>query len=429
MYRFVNFKGFADASLELERTPMTLLVGRNGAGKTNAIEAIALLAGLLGGDALTEVSDLGAGGKLQVRGGLAGCIGLHGQDFSIEFAIGQEFTYSLTIRMPHEPTARPSVWRERLEADGKVLFESARRGPELLRVKFEGKGRSKPKQLNLPDHAPTIARLSLMPQLDPSEALVEARDVLLHAASTVLAFDPVPRSMRGFAAQHDTRLHPSGANLAAVLYALHQGGAEEQATLRRIVECIGNLPEEPVASIRFIPVKETGQVTFGLMNHDRVLAPAQVMSDGTLRALAIITAVETAPSGALVLVEEFDNGLHPSRSRTVLDFLWKRATEREVRVLATTHNPATLDALTSDQMRGVVLCWWDGASKASELRHLTDLPDSQSLLSPGHLGDDVTKERYRSRLVPIEEYERQRKEGLARRFAELEQLSKYREAK
>lgn len=387
MYRFVNFKGFAAATLDLDRAPVTILIGRNGSGKSNALEAITLLAGLLGGHALTEVSDLGAGGKLQVRGGLRGCVRNNKEEFSLGFGWAGDLEYELTIRVPREVGARPGVTHERLAGAAKVLFESAKRGPELLRVKFEGKDRVKAKQVNLPDYAPTIARLPLMPNQTLSDQLAEASEVLLQAASRVFAFDPVPRSMRAFVEQHDTSLHPTGANLAAVLYGLSRGDADQQASLVRITECIRHLPEEPVKAIKFIAVKETSQVTLGLLAPSLVFVPAQLMSDGTLRALAIITAVETAPKGSLVLVEEFDNGLHPSRTNMLMDFCWRRAKEREIRVLATTHNPATLNSLTDEQLAGVVVCHWDDAVGASLLTPLTELPDYLSVIAAGRLGD------------------------------------------
>lgn len=40
---------------------------------------------------------------------------------------------------------------------------------------------------------------------------------------------------------------------------------------------------------------------------------APFLSDGTLRVLAVTAALLTAPEGALVIIEEIDNGVHPGR--------------------------------------------------------------------------------------------------------------------
>lgn len=48
MHRLIDFKSFADVSVNLFR-PMTVLIGPNGSGKTNLIEAVELLAFLASG--------------------------------------------------------------------------------------------------------------------------------------------------------------------------------------------------------------------------------------------------------------------------------------------------------------------------------------------------------------------------------------------
>ena len=57
----------------------------------------------------------------------------------------------------------------------------------------------------------------------------------------------------------------------------------------------------------FVP--ENGEGTNG-----GVLVDARLLSDGTLRMLAVVTALETVPTGSRIIIEEFDNGLHPSRA-------------------------------------------------------------------------------------------------------------------
>jgi recombinational DNA repair ATPase RecF len=80
MYRFRQFKSFAEAELDLRDAregpgSFTLLIGRNGAGKTNAIEAIELLAEIARGRRLQEIGDIGrAPHGFEVRGGLRGCV-------------------------------------------------------------------------------------------------------------------------------------------------------------------------------------------------------------------------------------------------------------------------------------------------------------------------------------------------------------------
>ena len=71
---------------------------------------------------------------------------------------------------------------------------------------------------------------------------------------------------------------------------------------------------------------------------------ATLLSDGTLRVLAVAAAVLSAPEGSLVVIEEIDNGVHPNRAARLLVQLSDVARERNLRVLISSHNPALLDA-------------------------------------------------------------------------------------
>lgn len=129
---------------------------------------------------------------------------------------------------------------------------------------------------------------------------------------------------------------------------------------------------------------------------------ARVLSDGTLRTLAILAAIETAkaadndtdsePPIPLIVVEEFDNGLHSSRVKTVLNAAYDAAKNGRARIVATTHNPALLDALTPEQLDSVVVCHHDPATRAATMTRLLELPGADILLERGRLGDLVTRE-------------------------------------
>lgn len=136
---------------------------------------------------------------------------------------------------------------------------------------------------------------------------------------------------------------------------------------------------------------------------------ARLLSDGTLRCLAVLTALETVEKRSRVIIEEFDNGLHPSRVNILTQATSEACERRELKVLVTTHNPATLDGLTAEQLRGVVLCVWDRSRKASRLVPLLELPRADVLLERGHLGDLVTRRVLEQHLMPGFEKEQKAK--------------------
>lgn len=118
---------------------------------------------------------------------------------------------------------------------------------------------------------------------------------------------------------------------------------------------------------------------------------ATVLSDGTLRVLAVAAALLSAPEGALVVLEELDNGVHPSRVGALLNRIRNVAIRRKLRVLLTTHNPAMLDELPDPALPDVVVCFRHPDSGDSKLVKLSELDQYVELVASGRLGNLVTK--------------------------------------
>jgi len=73
-------------------------------------------------------------------------------------------------------------------------------------------------------------------------------------------------------------------------------------------------------------------------------------SDGTLRALAILIAVESAVSDQTILIEEPEQGLHPWAIREVIRHMREVAKVNDVQIILTTHSQQVLEALAPDEV-------------------------------------------------------------------------------
>ncbi len=111
------------------------------------------------------------------------------------------------------------------------------------------------------------------------------------------------------------------------------------------------------------------------------------MSDSTLRYLAIVTALLTREPGSLLVIEEVDNGLHPSRAHCLVNMLQTLGEERSIDVLATTHNPALLDAAGVSMVPFMTVAHRDEATGFSRLTQLEDIEQLPKLIAGGSLGD------------------------------------------
>ena len=250
------------------------------------------------------------------------------------------------------------------------------------------------------------------PRLRDSTTTVEGvRGYLRHS----YIFDPQPKAMRIYArVESNPQLLRGGANLSAVLFALHNGNEEQKAALHRITEIIRQIPEEPFTEIGFAETT-LGDVMAGFVpgeghgtNGGR-LVDARLLSDGTLRMLAIVTALETVPVSSRIVIEEFDNGLHPSRAKLLVRTLAEAANRRKLNVLMTTHNPAFMDALEESQMDSVLVCHRN-ESGGSQVTRLGDMDIAGTLALRGGLGDFVTRGALEEHLAP--DFAKRRSKGI-----------------
>lgn len=409
MYLLHAFKNLTESELDLS-TPLTVLIGRNGAGKSNVVEALELLARLASGISLGEITDAGRG-LLSVRGGLHGCINSELSSIKLGLRSGPtEFTIELA--------ANESVYirQERfLQENVEVYNAKVTDDTSVISVRYNNfaRGPNKPSMPRPSDRA-TLASYGVLPIQTRTTKQIGARlrahfeiERVRTLLQSVYAFDPVPRLMRGYERIGDDVLAPDGRNLSAVLLRLSETESEaSQRAIARILELVRQLPEEPFSRFEFVKT-QLNDVMFGLVPEPEVgLVDARLLSDGTLRCLAILSALSTVPEGSIVVVEELDNGLHPSRVRLLIQTVYDLAVERKLKVLCTTQNPATLNALNREQLAGVIVCHRNAGSRSARLTRLLRLPGSDILLEQGPLGDIVTRELLEAHLMPDFEDER-----------------------
>lgn len=419
MHYFYNFKGFAEAELDLFK-PLTVLIGPNGSGKSNIIEAIELLSNIVHGRLLHEITDIGKGGALEIRGGLQSC-SRHGHDsFSVEFKASikferknMHFTYFVKIQV--KPV--PRISEEKLTFDdGTMIFQTMGQphGTTSGDIKVEynnfARGGRKP-MVFVSSNQSVLSQYKEFAKGNNKKysACVDLVKGIMEYLRSSFIFDPNPKLMRTYERIGNYILSRDGSNLSAVLYSLHNGNEEEVNTLKRLLSWIKQLPEEPYQDINFVTT-QLNDVIFGFQeNNQGPFVDARMLSDGTLRSLAVLTAIETVAQNSRVVIEEFDNGVHPSRVNILMEAIASCCKLRRLNILVTTHNPATLNVLQPEQLDGVVLCAWDPIKHAFKLVRLYDLPRYDELLERGRLGDLVTRRVIDQYLVPKFEKEHNEK--------------------
>ena len=143
-------------------------------------------------------------------------------------------------------------------------------------------------------------------------------------------------------AQSDTCL-PDGSNLPHVVGALMRAASDRYADW--ILHVREALPDIERITERMQPWD--GHHYLNVHYRNGLEAPSWLVSEGTLRFLALtLLAYLPDPTGPY-LIEEPENGIHPGNIETVFESL---SSMYEVQVLLTTHSPAIARLASADQM-------------------------------------------------------------------------------
>jgi AAA15 family ATPase/GTPase len=390
MYYFENFKGFTHVELKLfQPVKLSIVIGPNGSGKSNLIEAIELLSFIARGGALHEITELDRGGQLEVRGGLPSCA-CYGQNaFSLGFNT-KDFSYSVTVQT--KPISK--IVKEKLFINSKLIFETTENNTNASEIDVKSGAGSAIKPVSA--YKSVISQYHHFGTQQDDDFVKTITEKILKPP---VVFEPNPKRMRQYEPIGSSILAKNGANLSAILFDL-DSEPENHKILERLRGWIKLLPNEPYQDFDF-DLTKYNSVMFGLKEGKNSVG-ANLLSDGTLRSLAVLTALETVEPHSLVVIEEFDNGLHPSRIQALIKAIVDCCQRQLINVVVTTHNPATLNALSFEQIEGVVLCTGD------KLMRLCDLPRYPELLERGQLGELVTRRVIEQYLVPNFELERQK---------------------
>lgn len=404
--RLTSFKSFREARLPLDA--FTLLVGRNGSGKSNALDGLWALARLAGGDDIRDALDGGREGPA-VRGGVAGCAPFGEPSFALGCAIHtgvQLVHHDVTVQVAPDV----EVIHERLAIGDDVLLETdpPDAGSADIRASWNNRDRGpNPKERFRADRLLVTQVLARLPATEAGQRIHLAAAQVLAALRSVFVLDPVPHLMRQYVPRRDTLLRRDADNISAAV-----AGLVEQAEVKDyLLGALMRLNEQEVDDIT-LSSSDLDDVMLTLMERrggDQHPVSARVMSDGSLRFLAILVALMQAPgrdtmpeplaaedaAGQTTLViEELENGLHASQAGTLIGLIREQVRSRRIRALATAHSPALLDALTGDEHRNVVVCQRD-ADGWSTLHRLVDLPDYARVVASGGLGSAAVADRLR----------------------------------
>ena len=387
-----NFKSYLNQELPL--APLTLMIGANASGKSNALEGFRFLSWLSQGQKLTVLKHRVDDSEQVLRGQLK----------DLSYLDTNEFTLGCKTDDPDWNDFNVTICIREFELHiSQELIKGNQSTVPLYQIKQSATGLNSDvtvayNNFSSGQHKPTVIctdQISILNQLESpaifshkssKEIIPKIVKRFQNLLENTLFLDPVPSLMRGDSFQ-EKKLKGDCSNLSGVLFGLWQ----KKETRPIIIEFIRSLPEQDVTDIEFFQDRR-GKISLELVEtfgeKERKWS-VELLSDGTLRVLAIAAALLSAPEGATVVIEEVDNGVHPSRAKQLLKTMREQATNRNIRLLFSTHNPALMDALPDEALSDVVFCYRDPVKGDSRLVRLSDIQDYAGLVSQGPLGDLV----------------------------------------
>lgn len=404
----INWKSFEKSTLYID--PLTIIIGTNSSGKSNLLDALLFLNRVSAGIGILQAI-IGDVNIPALRGGMEWVCRKPEKQFTLQVLIGgidknQDYRYEITIQVNNtkaevlsEGLTLLSYGPRSQNSKEKNLFTTKQEetnSPSIPAYIYNGtQGRGKRFDLDR-----TQVALYQIESLSQRKEVQEGVKYTLKKLQSIFVFDPIPNHMRNYSPLSE-RLLSDGSNIAGVL-----AGLEDER--RHDVEntLTTYLREVPERDIKRVWTEHVGKFRSDAMiyceegweNQAGHEIDARGMSDGTLRYLSIVTALLTRDEGSLLVIEEVDNGLHPSRARILIDMLKTLGKKRNIDVVITTHNPALLDAAGTSMVPFITVAHRHEQTGVSQLTQLEDIEQLPKLMASGSLGRLSTEGRIESAL-------------------------------
>jgi predicted ATPase len=201
----------------------------------------------------------------------------------------------------------------------------------------------------------------------------------------------------------DDYLRPDGGNLARVLSRIRSETATD-ARPNGLLDDISTDLSALIPGVTGFAVDENTQTRkwqVSVFGRDEGPYPATVASDGTLRVLALLTALYDPRYRGVLCFEEPENGVHPAQLRRLVRFLKDLVTDPAAvepdgplsQVLLNSHSPLVLEAVNSSdcillEPLSLIETGASGESvrsRVTDYRRVVDDSGQPSLLDPGSL--------------------------------------------
>ena len=381
--RAKNYRSIRE--LDLELGPLTVLVGPNASGKSNVLDVLRFLRDMFYHDLDTAVSRRDGIDSIRHQSRRDGV-----SDVELGFSATSEgFSLDYSFVLAGDSDGGHHVKREfgtyNQDAESKDIPFDVREGHVTDPHPVVGM-----LLLGLPTDNPSFLRFGGLAYIEnPSDpdSYINPFPLQLFEVSrkfSELEFHHIfPNAIRGPQKRlHASTLNEHGENLPSMLWRTQRtteespGFSDLRDALTHVVPGITDVRSELVGEYLVLKFKHSNMV-----DDTEVWLDAAQESDGTLRILALLTAIYQPSRPPLLGIEEPESAVHPGVLAALAEILEEASLRQQV--VITTHSPDLIDHLPIESIRAVEFV--EGETKVGKISETQAEAVKQGLFTTGEL--------------------------------------------
>ncbi len=171
---------------------------------------------------------------------------------------------------------------------------------------------------------------------------------------------------------------------------------ERKKAWDRLLATIDIIPEYKISDLSITvtpaPYRDVIFTCIEQIEDKNVKIPATSLSDGTISVIAITTAVLTYPDNSIIVIDEFDNGIHHSKAIKFLEKIQEIARQKGINLVLTTHNTTLLNSLKGKEYKGINIIHREKESSNSKIIRFIEILNYEKIIATGGVGRAVAKD-------------------------------------
>jgi len=415
MLRRVHIQGYKSLqSVELELCPLTLIVGLNATGKSNLFDVLRLLSRIVTSHSLQEAFADHRGDPIETFSYFEGGLDVLLQKDTARFTIEVDVELSQAVKSRTEQliqryvgflnetanrrhskkySIRESLLRYRISISINPQTGALRVEDEELFGLIETQdGHLSPNEKIKPFIEKVGDRLHL--RMEEQDSFLEYETGLSYAIVSQPLYPPYhphlialreelaswqfyylePHLMREASPIKESHtITPFGGDIAAFYWTLQRTHPGQFHNLEKALQTF-------IPTIEGIQIEVTKDGLLRLkVREDGIEHSVKVVSEGTLRLLALLAILAPNNPASVVGIEEPENGVHPRRLRHIALLLENASEKRQL--IVNTHSALLLDYFDTDRI-GIVQCF-----KKDSQTHFRVLGSTEELLPKPEVGE------------------------------------------